>query len=60
MDRPTVSEDESEILSDTGAAAPGRFQDEQLSSAALEFLARNHDMDIFPWMELSVDHCRAS
>lgn len=57
MDSPTVSEDDFESLSDTGTAAAGRFQDEQLSSAVPEFLARNHDMDIFPWMELSVEDC---
>lgn len=51
MDRPTVSEDDFKSLSDTGTAAASRFQDEQLSSAALEYLARNLNMDIFPWVE---------
>lgn len=51
MDRPTVSEDDFKSLSDTGTAAASRFQDEQLSSAALEYLARNLNMDIFPWIE---------
>lgn len=51
MDRPTVSEDDFKNLSDTGTAAAGRFQDEQLSSAALEYLARNLNTDIFPWIE---------
>lgn len=51
MDRPTVSEDDFKSLSDTGTAAASRFQDEQLSSAALEYIERNLNMDIFPWIE---------
>lgn len=51
MDRPTVSEDDFKSLSDVGTAAASRFQDERLSSAALEYLARNLNTDIFPWVE---------
>ncbi len=51
MDRPTVSEDDFKNLADTGTAAASRFRDEQLSSAALEYLARNLNADIFPWIE---------
>ena len=47
MDRPTVSEDDFKSLSGTGTTAASRFQDKQLSSAALEYLARNLNMDIF-------------
>lgn len=50
MNRPTVSEDDFKSLSDTGTASAGRFEDEKLSEAALSYLNRNLNKDLFPWL----------
>ena len=51
MDRPTVSEDDFKTLSDTGTAAPSRLAQEGASRAALAYLGRNLNADLFPWLE---------
>ena len=50
MDRPTVSEDDFKNLSDTGTVSSGRFEDSELSKAALAYLERNLNADLFPWL----------
>ena len=51
MDRPTVSEDDFKSLSDAGTASRTRFRDDALAGSALEYLSRNLNMDVLPWIE---------
>ena len=50
MDRPTVSEDDFKSMSDVGTTAPSRFEDDEAAAAALEYLDRNLNKDLFPWL----------
>lgn len=50
MDRPTVSEDDFKSLSDTGTAAPSRLAQGDTCRAALAYLRRNLNADLFPWL----------
>lgn len=50
MTRPTVSDDDFKNLAATGTSAPSRFADESLASFALEYLSRNLNLDLFPWL----------
>lgn len=51
MDRPTVSEDDFKSLSDAGTTSRTRFKDGALAGSALEYLSRNLNMDVLPWIE---------
>lgn len=50
MDRPTVSDDDFKCLSGTETSARNRFRDDELASDAIEYLRRNLNMDLFPWI----------
>lgn len=49
-DRPTVSEDDFKNLSGAGTSSASRFRDGELAEATLDYLARNINTDVFPWV----------
>ena len=51
MVRPTVSEDDFKNLSSTGTTGRTKFHDPELSAAALDYVQRNLNLDLFPWLE---------
>ena len=55
MSRPTVSEDDFKKLSSTGTASARKFEDSELSAVALNYLGRNLNQDLFPWLKGSAE-----
>ena len=50
MDRPTVSEDDFKTLSGTRTTAARTLAKPEMSEAAMEYIERNLNTDIFPWI----------
>lgn len=50
MDRPTASADDFKNVSGTGTTAPSKFSDSALADAAVDFIQRNLNADLFPWL----------